>query len=293
MARRKVASPGHKLGQLVGTVLQRALADPLRACAERHGCYCDGGGQRPGVRSGKKVTWVDASGNTHDLDFVFERGGGKTEPGTPVAFIEVAWRRYTKHSRNKAGELLGALLPLRETYPSTRFLGAILAGEFTPGGIKQLESAGVNVLHVDFETIRTCFESAGVVIEYPEKASIRRKRALSRSLESAAAGNLEGISALLRRAIAKDYAQFEQRLDSALARRVTKIRVLCLFGQARVFHCVEDALEFLSSPLATTLPEDDAQHQGYEVFVEFSTGTEIRARFATRDEARDFLRKVV
>ena len=100
-------------------------------------------------------------------------------------------------------------------------------------------------------------------------------------------------AALLRRAIAKDYAQFEQSLDSALARRVTKIRVLCLFGQARVFHCVEDALEFLSSPLATTLPEDDAQHRGYEVFVEFSTGTEIRARFATRDEARDFLRKVV
>jgi hypothetical protein len=48
-----------------------------------------------------------------------------------VAFIETAWRRYTRHSRNKAQEIEGAIGPLAETFAHARpFLGAILAGQF-------------------------------------------------------------------------------------------------------------------------------------------------------------------
>ena len=62
------------------------------------------------------------------------------KPGKPVAFIESAWRRYTKHSRNKAQEIQGAILPLAETYSeSNLFLGAVLAGVFTEGRIKSTE----------------------------------------------------------------------------------------------------------------------------------------------------------
>jgi len=293
MARRKIAAPDHKLGQLVGTLLQMAVSGPLRACAQRHGCYCDSQGERPAVRRGRKVRWVDSGGNPHDLDFVFELGGAEGVRGTPVAFIEVAWRRYTKHSRNKAGELLGALLPLRESYPSTRFLGVILAGEFTPGGIKQLETAGVHVLHISFETIRACFASMGATIDYPEKASAAEKRALSESLESVTAGKMRTAAERLRRAIAAEYADFERKLEAALARRVRSIRILSLFGHERVFQTVEEALDFLRCARDTSLAGVEARHQGYELFVEFSTGAEIRGRFATRDELADFLRKAV
>ena len=44
-------------------------------------------------------------GNVHDLDYVFEQGGTEATIGQPKAFIEIAWRRYTKHSRNKAQEI--------------------------------------------------------------------------------------------------------------------------------------------------------------------------------------------
>jgi hypothetical protein len=50
------------------------------------------------------------------LDFVLEKDGSVVTRGTPIAFIETAWRRYAKHSRNKAQEIQGAIIPLLETH---------------------------------------------------------------------------------------------------------------------------------------------------------------------------------
>lgn len=96
-------SPSHKLGQIIGNVLQEAIESPIRQLAAKHSLYIDRAGPRP-CRSGKKVSWEDRFGNSHDLDYVVERGGSDDKRGTPLAFVEVAWRRYTKHSRNKAQE---------------------------------------------------------------------------------------------------------------------------------------------------------------------------------------------
>jgi hypothetical protein len=61
--------------------------------------------------------------------------------GMPAAFIETAWRRYTKHSRNKAQEIQGAIMPLVETYMKAGpFIGAVLAGVFTKGALMALNS---------------------------------------------------------------------------------------------------------------------------------------------------------
>ncbi len=98
-------------------------------CGKRQGLYLDFFGERPGVRTGKKLKWEDEDKNSHELDFVIEKDGSRTEQGQPVAFIEVAWRRYTKHSRNKAQEIQGAVLPLAAKYRWDKpFLGVVLAG---------------------------------------------------------------------------------------------------------------------------------------------------------------------
>jgi hypothetical protein len=181
MAREKnVASPGHKLGQIVGNVLEDVLRSPLLKVAVQHGLYCDCKGLREGVRKGKKVTWRDAKGTSHDLDYVFERGGSRAKKGVPVAFIESAWRRYTKQSRNKSGEIQAALQPLMESYPSTRFLGVIIAGEYSAGGLDQLRRNGIDVLHVSFDTIAAVFKRLGGSIEYPEHATAGQKAALQK-----------------------------------------------------------------------------------------------------------------
>jgi hypothetical protein len=124
-------SPAHRFGQIIGEVLEAGIRPLLTKFATDHGLYLDQKGKRP-CRKGKKCTWVDQNGNAHDLDFVLERGGTPTKVGMPAAFIESAWRRYTKHSRNKAQEIQGAIEPLAATYhTSGPFKGAILAGVFT------------------------------------------------------------------------------------------------------------------------------------------------------------------
>ena len=107
-------SPAHKFGQVIGGLLESVVMPPLEQFCEKQGLYLDYQKKIRPARRGRKVSWGDSYGNFHDLDFVIERNGSDYEIGQPVAFIEAAWRRYTKHSRNKAQELQGAILPLAE-----------------------------------------------------------------------------------------------------------------------------------------------------------------------------------
>lgn len=111
-------SPPHRWGQIIGQEFLEVAIEPLmRDVATVHGLFLDQKGKRS-ARTGRKISWVDVYGNQHDLDFVLERNGSDTSIGIPVAFIETAWRRYTKHSRNKAQEIQGAILPLVITHHS-------------------------------------------------------------------------------------------------------------------------------------------------------------------------------
>lgn len=138
-------APGHKFGQVLGNLLEEVvlyeiLKPRLQEFARAKNYYLDWQKDRP-AREGKKVTWGDKYGNKHDLDFVIEAGGTDTEIGKPIAFIEAAWRRYTKHSKNKAQEIQGALLPIIELHHlSAPFFGVVLAGEFTEPAIEQLKN---------------------------------------------------------------------------------------------------------------------------------------------------------
>ena len=140
-------SPSHKFGQIIGNLIEALIEPFLSDFAKENHLYLDHQKNPRKSRKGKKVTWEDPYGNVHDLDYVLERNGTDTITGTPVAFIEVAWRRYTKHSRNKAQEIQGAILPLAERFQwSNPFLGAVLSGVFTEGSLEQLRSLGFQVL---------------------------------------------------------------------------------------------------------------------------------------------------
>src|SRR5438876_623766 len=155
-------SPAHKFGQVIGEVLEAAVEPLLGGFAEEHNLYLDKKGVRP-ARSGNRVSWTDAHGNTHDLDYVLERNGSDTKIGKPVAFIETAWRRYTKHSRNKAQEIQGAVLALAETYSHLRpFLGIVLAGVLTEPSLNQLRSCGFTVAYIPYDAIIRAFATVGI-----------------------------------------------------------------------------------------------------------------------------------
>lgn len=147
-------SPAHQFGQIIGLVLEKAVFPGLKALAEKHGLYLDLKGNRAARERKQKVSWLDLHGNSHDLDFVLERFGADHVHGAPVAFVECAWRRYTKHSKNKAQEIQGAISPLSYKYEChAPFVGVILAGDYTRPSLEQLRSLQYQVVHITYESV--------------------------------------------------------------------------------------------------------------------------------------------
>jgi hypothetical protein len=91
-------SPAHRFGQVIGELLESVVRPQLEQFCHRQGLYLDHQKKVRKARRGRKVSWEDHYSNSHDLDFVIERDGTDQELGQPVAFIEVAWRRYTKYN---------------------------------------------------------------------------------------------------------------------------------------------------------------------------------------------------
>ena len=171
-------SPPHRLGQIIGDFLEGVALPLLEDFCRRHNkgesentIYLDKKGNRP-ARPGQKLTWYDKYGNAHDLDFVIERGGTDDNIGHPIAFIEAAWRRYTKHSKNKAQEIQGAVLPIVEKYAwDSPFIGAFLAGVFTGPAIEQMKSAGFAISLFPYDTIIEAFATVNVDISFDEQTT--------------------------------------------------------------------------------------------------------------------------
>src|SRR5579884_2302589 len=126
-----VSSAGHRLGQLIGDWWEEVVALPLlEAVASKLGLYLDSRFKKRRCRS-DKICWRDADGNNVDYDFVLELNGSTERMGVPVGFIETFWRRGARHSKDKARDDSGKLLPMRSTYPTARFLGILALGDFT------------------------------------------------------------------------------------------------------------------------------------------------------------------
>lgn len=84
-------SPAHRFGQVIGELLESVVLPQLEIFCKNHALYLDHQKRVRSARSGKKVSWTDQYGNTHDLDFVIERDGTDQQIGRPLAFIETAW----------------------------------------------------------------------------------------------------------------------------------------------------------------------------------------------------------
>jgi len=281
-------SPAHQFGQIIGDLLETAIEPLLSKFARTHKLYLDKKGSRP-ARAGSRVGWTDLRGNKHDLDFVLERDGSASKIGTPAAFIETAWRRYTKHSRNKAQEIQGAILPLVATYEGAApFIGAVLAGVFTSGALTQLKSNGFTVLYFPYESVVTAFKLVGIDAHCGEStpdANYEQKvtawRALSEPQRKRVARALVTLNT-------HDVEHFMQSLERAVTRQIELIRILPLHGVALEWVSVEEAITFISD-----YGEDDGAKPivRYEVQLRYSNGETIEGRFADKEGTIHFLRR--
>ena len=218
---------------------------------------------------------------------MIERGGTDKEIGRPVAFIESAWRRYTKHSRNKAQEIQGAILPLAEKYRwNNPFLGTVLAGVFTDGSLEQLRSLGFHVLYFPYESLVAAFASQGIDMAFDEDTPDRMFRETTAMIEKASAPKMSSIRDHLVAANRDAIGVFFDALTKRLARRVTRVVVIPLYGRVNEFATIEDAVSFLDQH---RIYEGSGDFRKYEIRVEFSNGDEVEASLEAKAKVKDFL----
>ncbi|HET6483068.1 MAG TPA: hypothetical protein VFG35_23940 [Actinoplanes sp.] len=282
-------APGHLLGQIIGNVLEAALKPVLRDLAAKHDLYLDSQGDRPGVRRGKKVTWRDAKGNGHDLDFVFERGGSATRQGNPAAFIESAWRRYTKHSKAKAQEISGALDPVLLAWAGVKPTGAaVVAGQWTRPALAQLRSNGYVVLHFDFERTVEVFAYHGMNVDglgegtpdafWQEQCDVYARKSFTERSE---------LAADLHASMRHDLEGFAAELERRIIRKVAYVTVVPVHGNQSSYGELDEAIAAVDSYPLGRATESFLR---FEVELAYTNGDRIEASFATSTDAIAFLR---
>lgn len=279
-------SPSHKFGQLIGDVLEETIEPFLQDFASKHNLFLDKKGERNG-RKGKKVTWTDDAGNKHDLDFVLERGGSENKIGVPVAFIESAWRRYTKHSRNKAQEIEGALLPLYQKYKNySPFLGTILAGEFTSGAITQLESNGFVVLYFPYQSIVKAFSKVGIDASSEETTPDREFAKKLNQWGDLSTQKKKLVSEYLVHLESKNITKFMRELKIVIERKISTIRILSLHGDLNILNSVTAAISFISK---YDTQKTSTKFARFEIEVHYSNKDIVKGQFTSKITATRFL----
>jgi hypothetical protein len=277
-------SPAHKWGQIIGDFLEEVFATELAKFARKHKLYLDIHGARP-ARSGKKVSWVDSFENSHDLDFVLERNGSKTKIGEPVAFIESAWRRYTKHSRNKAQEIQGAILPLVATHKNfAPFMGVMLAGEFTGGALTQLRSLGFHILYFPYDLILQAFKKFG--IDASTEESTTEKDFQEKISKWGSFDRKRNLARYLLKLNQQEVNTFFKSLEKTVSRFIESISILPLHGFSSTLTTVKEAIYFVESYQSQN---GNLPILKYEVIVRYNNKDKVEGIFNSKELVIDFL----
>ena len=267
------------------------MVPSLQYFCNQRGLYLDKKGKRGAARPGKKVTWEDKFGNKHDLDFVIEKNGSSERKGRPLAFIEAAWRRYTKHSRNKAQEIQGAILPIAEKhYWDQPFLGTVLAGEFTDGSLRQMRSSGFQIMYFPYETVISAFQSVGINAEFNESTPDSEFRKAINQIEALNSIQWDYLKNHLTQQNSYLLSNFLNSLAKALDRQIDRIVLIPLHGEENEFYSIDDALNFIQNYNLEVV--HNSKFKKIEIIVWYNNGNKIDAQFSTKEEAFRFLNYV-
>lgn len=282
-----LTSAGHKLGQIVGDWWETKVIFPLLGeVAQSLDLFLDNRVVARTCRAGK-VQWSDTEGNFVDYDYVLELGGNAQKKGIPVAFLESFWRRGARHSKDKARDDTNKLLPMRDTYPTARFLAIAACGEFTEPAKDYVRTRQVELFFVSKEKIVEAFRSIGAEIDYPDSLAEEKKMELVQAVEFQLSDTAQITAATNLRNIAgpSAFSSFKQRIYSALTATPQEIRIYSVSRCGPVvFDSIHTATKFLKNnyPSFPNIGNIDQ----YEYEVSFSDGTEFSRTLTTLEDVR-------
>ena len=279
-------SPSHQLGEWIGDFFEVAIIQYLKPIVSQKGYYLDYKHPRPARGNRHEVIGTDCNGNHHKLDIVVEKNGSETNFGTPNAFIEMAWRRYVKHSKNKVQEIAGAILPLVNAHAKDMpFYAAVLAGEFTQASIFQLESSGFFVLYFNYAEICSLFETIGISIHWEENTSEADLQRIADSLRFLDDVRRNQLFINFFAMYQKRLNELALRLCEALDTFVSDVVVVPIHGTPKTLHSIDDAINFvLQYDESSVVPI-----LRYEIIVRYSNGDEYTMKCYNKSKAVQFL----
>jgi len=286
MADKELSSAGHKLGQLIGDWYEQYFALPLLEKVAKHlKLYLDHRFRTRAARESDKIIWHDEDNNAVNFDFVMEVDGSDSARGIPVGFFECFWRRGSRHSRDKARDDSGKLMPMRDVYPSARFLGIVAGGDFTAPARALLQSRNIDLLYVPKAKIVAAFESHGLQMDYPDKLVEVEKAKLAELFEKGLSGDVKRKAAesLCEMVGETSLNTYVDRVRAALGALPQEIRFLAQKqSKPAVFESVVAASEFLNHPTFDfSAPTEDFIYQ-----ITYSDGTDFERHVSTLDHLR-------
>lgn len=277
------ASAGHRLGQLIGDWFEAFFVLPLMTKVSKElNLFVDNRFVERPIR-GNKIIWQDVDGNQVDYDVVLELNGSPSQLGIPVAFIETFWRRGSRHSKDKARDDSGKLMPMRMTYPTARFLGIVSAGDFTRPARELVRSREINLFYVPKQKIIKAFEEHQLIMDYPDRADEQQKQQIAAQFEANFSTEKKEAVAnslieLIGKATVESYIAGVRSQISALPQEIRFI--LRQDSTPVVFNSIDEATEFVKSPQFSL----ETQKVSYLYQITYSDGSEFEKMVLSLDE---------
>lgn len=283
--RETVSSAGHRFGQLIGDWWEQYVAFPLLSeVAEKLGLYLDCRFKERPCR-GEKIEWPDDDGNNVDYDFVLELGGEPKKRGIPVAFIETFWRRGARHSKDKARDDSGKLQPMRNTYPTARFLGILALGDFTAPAKQYVVSRDIKLFYVPKDKAISAFNANGLSIDYRDRLEEPEKLKLVESFERKFVSKTkEAVANTLKETVGvASFHAYQDDFSAALSALPQEIRIArSQHSTPVVFTSIRDAAQFLKSPRFG----DEIGDTTYRYYVQYSDGSDFERDLGKVEDVR-------
>ncbi len=211
--------------------------------------------------------------------------GSDKKEGIPVGFVEVFWRRGARHSKDKTRDDSGKLMPMRQTYPTARYLGVAACGSLTEPAREYIKLRDIDLFYVPKSKIIEAFSKNGLTIDYPDKLSEEEKAKLAEEFGNSFDNKMKKkVSETLKKVIGKATIQsYKSKISSSLSALPQEIR----FQEAnkseyQSFESIKKATEFLKDPEFEYKEGDESYiyeitySDGYEFSREVDSLTKLR-----------------
>jgi len=179
------------------------------------------------------------------------------------------------------------LLPIFERYwQEYPFLGAIIAGEFTPDALQQLRTQNFNIVYIQYDKIVKAFGKHGIFINFDERTSEDDYVEAVRAVEQLSEDEWKEIISEVYGSAQAEFQAFFEKLREVLDRVIDRVAIIPLNGEEHEFGSPEEAKNFIDSYSETN---DQGTFRKYEVLVKYSNGDKIEAEFRDKNRVKEFL----